>query len=99
MAAHCLACVLLIYAVRTRRQIWFWLSFGYKSLIDTFTAWAVLSWKMPGSTTKMAQFEAVIAMFALIALVTLPRIKAGFFRPEEGEPAAFCRRWIGNRTA
>jgi hypothetical protein len=88
MAAHCLASVLLIYAVRTRRQLWFWLAFAYKSLIDTFAAWAILAWKMPGSTTKTAQFESVVAMFALIALVALPRLKAGFIRSEKREPAS-----------
>jgi YhfC intramembrane metalloprotease len=80
LAAHCLASVLLIYAVRTRRQLWFWLSFGYKTLTDTFAAWAILAWKMPGSTTKTAEFEVVIAIFALIALVALPRLKTGFIR-------------------
>lgn len=78
LAAHCLASVLLIYAVRTRRQLWFWLSFGYKSLGDTFAAWAILAWKMPGSTTKTAEYEVVIAIFALIALVALPKLKVGF---------------------
>ena len=78
LAAYCLASVLLIYAVRTRRQLWFWLSFGYKTLVDTIAAWAILAWKMPESTTKTAEFEAVIAIFALIALVALPRLKTGF---------------------
>ena len=89
LAAHCLASVLLIYAVRTRRQLWFWLSFAYKSLADTFVAWAVLAWKMPGSATKMAGYEVVIAMFALIALVALPRLKALFFLREQCEPTRY----------
>jgi uncharacterized membrane protein YhfC len=88
LAAHCLASVLIIYAVRTRRQLWFWLSFAYKTLIDTFAAWAILAWKMPGSTTKTAEFEAVVAIFALIALVTLPRLKAGFIRSEQRDPSS-----------
>jgi uncharacterized membrane protein YhfC len=86
LAAHCLASVLLIYAVRTRRQLWFWLSFAYKSLIDTFAAWAILAWKMPGSTSKTTRFEAVVAIFALIAPLALHRLKAGFIRSEEREP-------------
>jgi uncharacterized membrane protein YhfC len=88
LAAHCLASVLLIYAVRVRRQLWFWVSLAYKSLIDTFAAWAILAWKMPGSTTKTVQFETVVAIFALIALVALPRLKAGFIRSEEREPTS-----------
>jgi len=88
LAAHCLASVLLIYAVRTRRQLWFWLSFGYKTLIDTIAAWAILSWKMPGSTTKTVEFEVVIAIFALIALVALPRLKGGFLRLNDATPAS-----------
>ncbi len=88
LAAHCLASVLLIYAVRARRHLWFWLSFAYKSLIDTFAAWAILAWKMPGSVTKMAKFEAVVATFALIALMALPRLKAGFSRAEQREPTS-----------
>jgi uncharacterized membrane protein YhfC len=80
MAVHCLASVLLIYAVRTRRRVWFWLSFAYKTLIDTIAAWALLAWKMPGSTTKTAEFETVIAFFAMIALMALPRLKTGFSR-------------------
>ena len=99
LAAHCLASVLLIYAVRTRRQLWFWLSFGYKTLIDTFAAWAILAWKMPGSTTKTAEFEAVIAIFALIALVALPRLKTGFIRLNDASrlplPAPALRRSFG----
>jgi uncharacterized membrane protein YhfC len=87
MAAHCLASVLLIYAVRTRRQLWFWLSFGYKTLIDTIAAWAILAWKMPGSATKTAEFEVVIAIFAVIALCALPRLKAGFRRLNEATPS------------
>jgi uncharacterized membrane protein YhfC len=83
LAAHCLASVLLIYAVRTRRQLWFWLSFTYKSLIDTFAAWAILAWKMPGSTSKTARFEVVIAIFALIAPVALHKLRAGFTLSEE----------------
>jgi hypothetical protein len=43
LAAHCSASVLIIYAVRTRRQLWFWLSFGYKTLIDALAAWAILA--------------------------------------------------------
>jgi len=88
LAAHCLASVLLIYAVRTRRRLWFWLSFAYKSLIDTFAAWAILAWKMPGSTTKTAWLEAVVAIFALIAPLALPRLKAGFIHSEPREPAS-----------
>jgi uncharacterized membrane protein YhfC len=95
IAAHCLASVLLIYAVRTRRQLWFWLSFAYKSLLDAVAAWAILAWKMPGSVTKTAQFEVVVAIFALIAFVALPRLKAGFIRTEERQPTSaatsFCR--------
>jgi uncharacterized membrane protein YhfC len=88
LAAHCLASVLLIYAVRTRRQLWFWFSFAYKSLIDTFAAWAILAWKMPGSTAKTAEFEVVVAIFALIGLVVLPRLKAGFIHCEQREPTS-----------
>jgi len=86
MAAHCVASVLLIYAVRMRRHLWFWLSFAYKTLLDTFAAWAILAWKMPGSTPKTAAYEAVVAIFALMAPVALPRLKAGFMRSANPAP-------------
>jgi uncharacterized membrane protein YhfC len=88
LAAHCLASVLLIYAVRTRRPLWFWLSFGYKTLIDSFAAWAILAWKMPGSTPKTTVFEAVIAIFALFAPVALPNLKTGFIRLNDAQPTS-----------
>lgn len=88
LGAHCLASVLLIYAVRTQRQLWFWLSFAYKTVIDAFAAWAILAWKMPGSPTKRAEFEAVFAIFVLITLPALPRLKTGFLRLEQREPTS-----------
>lgn len=95
LAAHCLASVLLIYTLRARRQLWFWLSFAYKTLLDTLAAWAILAWKMPGSTTKTAEFEVVVAVFALIAVVALPRLKDGFMRLEQREQTSAASASLG----
>jgi hypothetical protein len=83
MADHCLASVLLIYAVRKRQQRWFWLSFAYKTALDGFAGWAILAWKVKDSTVRMAECEAMLSIFALMAVVALPRLKAGFASLEE----------------
>jgi uncharacterized membrane protein YhfC len=80
MVIHCLASVLLIYAVQRRQQRWFWLSFAYKTAVDAFTGWALLAWKMTSSTMKIAEFEAMVSVFALVAIWALPKLKTGFDR-------------------
>jgi uncharacterized membrane protein YhfC len=37
---HIFACLLVIYAARTRQARWFWLAFAYKTGIDTIAAFA-----------------------------------------------------------
>jgi uncharacterized membrane protein YhfC len=82
MVAHCLASVLIIYAVRRGQQRWFWLSFAYKTAIDGFAGWALLAWKLTSSTVKIAEFEAMVSVFALIAIWAMPKLKTGFNRLE-----------------
>jgi hypothetical protein len=64
--------------VRRRQQRWFWLSFAYKTGVDTFAGWALLSWKLTTSTVKTAEFEAMVGVVALVAIWALPKLRDGF---------------------
>lgn len=90
LIVHILSSVLLIYAVRTRQQRWFWLAFAYKTAIDGVAGWALLAWKAAQSVAKTSVMEVEIVLFAAAALAMLPRLKAGFARldrPQESTPA------------
>jgi uncharacterized membrane protein YhfC len=83
LVVHVLSSVLLIYAVRRRQQRWFWLAFAYKTAVDGFAGWAILAWKVTESVGKVAVLEAVMILFALIAIPTLPVLKGGLARLEQ----------------
>jgi uncharacterized membrane protein YhfC len=69
--AHAFSCVLIVFGVRLRRQRWFWSAFAYKTALDGFAAWAVLSFGVKESVVKMAEFEAMVAAFAVVGVAGL----------------------------
>jgi uncharacterized membrane protein YhfC len=87
--AHCFPCVLIVYGVRVGQLRWLGLSFAYKTLLDGFAAWALLSFGVKQSAAKMAQFEAMAGVFAVVALAGLWALKPRFIHPVEpaSEPA------------
>jgi uncharacterized membrane protein YhfC len=68
---HVVSCVLIIRAVQTKQWRWFWLAFGYKTLVDGLAAWAMDVWRVQDSLGKTAQLEAVFCALALAGLVGL----------------------------
>jgi len=83
LAIHVLSCVLLVYAVRMRHPRWFWLAFAYKTAVDGFAGWSVLSWKVAESAAKTTELELVMVLFATIAVAAVPRLKTGFARLDQ----------------
>jgi uncharacterized membrane protein YhfC len=78
LAIHCLSCVLIVYGVRMAQWRWFWLSFAYKTAVDTWAGWTVLSFGAKESVMKLAQMEAQAAVFGVIGLVGLAALKPKF---------------------
>jgi uncharacterized membrane protein YhfC len=78
LVAHVFAIVLIVHGVRARQIRWFWMSFAYKTAIDAFAAWGVLSFGAKDSIAKLALFEAWVAVFALIGLAGLRGLKPRF---------------------
>jgi len=74
LIVHTFATVLIVYGVRARQVRWFWISFAYKTAVDAF-ALALLAWGMGNSISKMAQFEAWFALFAVIGIAGLRALK------------------------
>lgn len=71
---HVLSAVLIFYSVRTGRVRWFWLSFLYKSAVDTVAAYGLLSY---GVTTlsRVWTMEGVFALFAAAGLWGTARMR------------------------
>jgi len=71
VVAHVFSCVLIVFGVRLGQWRWFWLSFAYKTALDGFAAWAILSFGVKESVLKMAEFELVVAAFAVVGVAGL----------------------------
>ena len=69
LVIHAFSCVLIVYGVHTRHAIWFWLSFAFKSAIDSFAMWGIVDFQVKESTTRLAQFNLLIAGLAAVALL------------------------------
>jgi uncharacterized membrane protein YhfC len=61
---HIFSNVLIFYAAATRKPGWFWLSFVYKTLLDSVAAWAQLTGL--GSLDKIWAIEAGIAVMGIL---------------------------------
>jgi uncharacterized membrane protein YhfC len=70
MLVHAFSCVLIIYAVQTRQWKWFWLSFLYKTTLDTIAGFIQL--------TVGVQNLTILGMW-LVELVLLPFGIAGLW--------------------
>jgi uncharacterized membrane protein YhfC len=75
IAIHVYSSVLVLHAVRAGQRRCFWLAFAYKSAVDAIAAAAVLGWKAPDSPARHLALEAIMAGFAVGALVGLSRLK------------------------
>lgn len=69
LVIHAFSCVLIVYGVHAQEAIWFWISFTFKSAIDSFAMWGIVDFQVKQSTTRLAQFNLMIAAFAAIALL------------------------------
>ena len=61
---HIFACLLVIYAARTRQARWFWLSFAYKTGIDTVAAFAQVRGLVTYPT--IWAIEAIVAVWGIL---------------------------------
>ncbi len=75
---HCFSCVLIVYGIRVRQWRWFWIAFFYKTTVDGLAAGSVLGWHVKQSLTKMVQFEGIVVLLAVFALVGLWFLRARF---------------------
>jgi uncharacterized membrane protein YhfC len=68
---HTVSCALVIHGFRVGRPgTWFAVAFLYKSAVDAVAAWAVVSWGVTASGSRLAAFEiGLAALAALSALV------------------------------
>jgi len=64
-----------------KQQRWFWISFGYATFIDALATWANLAFGVRESATKMLQVEAMVAGFAIVAIIGLWRLRYRFYLP------------------
>jgi hypothetical protein len=78
LLAHVFSCVLIVMSVRLARQRWFWLSFAYKTALDGVAAWAILAFGVQESVGRLTQAEAIFAVFALLGVAGLAKLKPRF---------------------
>jgi uncharacterized membrane protein YhfC len=71
LVAHAFSCVLIVVGVRLRRWRWFWSAFAYKTALDGFAAWAILSFGVKQSVVRMAEFELMAGAFAVVGVAGL----------------------------
>lgn len=74
---HALSCVMIIYAVITKRWRWFWISFFYKSAIDTIAAFGQISFGIT-DPSHLWILEAMLLPFGLIGLWGIMKFKNKF---------------------
>lgn len=66
---HTFSCVLIIYAVQTRKWKWFWVSFFYKTAVDAVAGFAQLTYGVQNLTTLSTWImETVFLIFGLVGL-------------------------------
>ncbi len=73
---HILSCLLIIYAVQVSRWKWFWISFIYKTAIDTIAGYLYLTYGIENlTTTGRWIFEIAILPFGIIGLWGMAKFK------------------------
>ena len=75
---HVFTCVAIVLAVRNERWSWFWLAFGYKTLVDTLAAVGVERFNPADSVINHVGFEATFVVLALVGLAGLRRLHTKF---------------------
>lgn len=78
LLVHTFSSVLIVYGVMVKQLRWFWLSFAYKSAVDAFAAWGILAFGVRESAVKLAQFEVMVSVFAIVALIGLWVMRSKF---------------------
>jgi len=94
LVIHVFSCILIAYGVRARQEVWFWMSFTYKSAVDAFAAWSIVSSQLTKSLTGLIILEMVVAAFAALGLMGLASMRRRFEAldaPECVVPAAVAR--------
>lgn len=76
-----LSAVLIFYAVARGQARWFWLSFVYKTAIDTVAGFAQLSWGLQ-TAGHVVVIEAVVVLFGLAGLWGTARLRPAWPQPE-----------------
>jgi uncharacterized membrane protein YhfC len=87
LVAHVFTCVLIVHGVRVGRSQWFWISFTYKSLLDAFAAWGILTTNLASSTRTLVAFEAAVGGFALVGLAGLAYVRKQYCDPPKRSPS------------
>ena len=74
---HVFSNVLIILSLRSRLWKWFWLSFIYKTAVDSFAAFAQLSYGL-GTLRHLWTVELVVVIFGLVGLWGTGAVKGKF---------------------
>lgn len=90
LLVHIYSCALIVYGTLVKEWRWFWFSFAYKTAVDAFAAWGILSFGVKESVAKMAQFEGMLLIFPVLALIGLWALKRKFRDAQRRESEAYA---------
>lgn len=68
---HAFTKVLIVLAVQQSNYALFWLSFGFKSLLDAIAAFGHLKWKVLEKPSRLWVLEVIVVIFGLVSLFGL----------------------------
>ncbi len=77
---HAAAAVMILRALIGRKSQWFWVSFAYKSAVDSVAAWLILSGTSLLSSPWLMEWVC-FAPFALIGVLVLLHLKRRWMEP------------------
>jgi uncharacterized membrane protein YhfC len=83
---HVFSCVAILFAVRSRLWRWFWLAFGYKTLVDTLAVVGLERFSLQTSVTHHLVFEGVFLGLAALGCVGLYRLRDHYRELETQTP-------------
>ena len=75
IAGHAVSCVLVVWSVQQRRALWFWASFGYKTILDGLAAWGVDQFGVKTSTVRLGEFNLILAFYVGASVVVLLHLR------------------------
>ena len=76
---HAFTKVLIVLAVQQNNYALFWLSFGFKSLLDGIAAFGHLKWKVLDKLSRIWIMELVVVVFGVISLLGLWILRAAYW--------------------